>query len=251
MIDLSGKNAVVTGGSRGIGAATARYLARAGAGVGIGYRARKADAEALVDELSEYGVHAWAEAGDLSVPEEAERLFERADREFDGLDLFVANAGIWPPTDVALTDMTDEQWRRTLAVNLDSTFFTTRAALRRMRDGGAVVLVTSTAAQRGESYHGDYAASKGGMVSLVKGLCVEVGRRDITVNSVAPGWVDTEMSADALREEGLETIEAAIPIGAVASAEDIAGPILFLCSSLARHVTGEILNVNGGSVLVG
>ncbi len=251
MIDLSGKNAVVTGGSRGIGAATARLLAQAGAAVGIGYRSRAEEAEAVVEELRSHGVHAWAEAGDISRVEDADRLFERADREFDGLDLFVANAGIWPPRDVALMDMTDEQWRRTLSVNLDSTFYTTRAALRRMRRGGAVVLVSSTAAQRGESFHGDYAASKGGMVSLVKGLCVEVGGRDITVNSVAPGWVDTEMSADTLRSDQRAEIDAAIPIGAVATAEDIAGPILFLCSPLARHVTGEILNVNGGSVLVG
>lgn len=251
VIDLSGKTAVVTGGSRGIGAATARMLARAGADVGIGYRRRTHDADGVVKELLASGVRAWAEPGDLSRREDVERLFARADREFGTLDLFVGNAGIWPPQDVALTEMTDEQWHNTIAVNLDSTFYSTRAALRRIRPGGAVVLVTSTAAQRGERYHGDYAASKGGMVSLVKGLCAEVGGRDITVNSVAPGWVDTEMSADTLKGEELASIEASIPIGAVATAEDIAGPIVFLCSSLARHVTGEILNVNGGSVLVG
>lgn len=251
MIDLRGKNAVVTGGSRGIGAATARLLAQAAAAVGIGYRSRRTDADAVVSELRSLGVHAWAEPGDLSAVEDAERLFERADREFDGLDLFVANAGIWPPEDVPLTDMSDEQWHRTLRVNLDSAFFTTRAALRRMRRGGAVVLVSSTAAQRGESFHGDYAATKGAMVSLVKGLCGEVGHRDITVNAVAPGWVDTEMSADTLRSDRLAEIEAAIPLGRVATAQEIAGPIVFLCSDLARHVTGEILNVNGGSVLAG
>lgn len=226
-------------------------LARAGAAVGIGYRAREADAEEVVTELRALGVHAWAQAGDLSRVEDAEALFERADREFDGLDLFVANAGIWPREDVPLVDMTDEQWHRTLAVNLDSAFFTTRAALRRLRNGGAVVWVASTAAQRGETYHADYAASKGAMVSLVKGLCAEVGGRDITVNAVAPGWVDTEMSAEVLRTDRLRDIEADIAIGSVATAEDIAGPILFLCSGLARHITGEILNVNGGSVLAG
>ncbi len=251
MIDLNGKTALVTGGSRGIGKATALFLGRAGASVGIGYRSRRTEADSVVEELRDLGVGAWAEPGDLSRPEDCEQLFRRLDEEFDGLDIFVANAAIWPPTAVPLTGMTDGQWRRTVATNLDSTFYTTRAALRRMRDGGAVVLVSSTAGQRGEAYHADYAATKGGMISMVKGLCVEVGGRDITVNAVAPGWVDTDMSADALASDGREAIEAAIPLGRVASAEDVAGPILFLCSSLARHVTGEILNVNGGSVLVG
>ncbi len=251
MIDLTGRTAIVTGGSRGIGAATARLLARAGASVGIGYRSRAADAEAVVAELQSLGVRAWAEPGDLSVRSDADRLFERADREFGGLDLFVANAAIWPPQEVALVDMTDDQWHQTIGANLDSVFYTTRAALGRMRDGGAMVVVSSTAGQRGEAFHVDYAATKGALISMVKGLCVEVGSRRITVNAVAPGWVDTEMSADALHSGRLAEIEAAIPLGFVATAEDVAGPILFLCSPLARHVTGEIINVNGGSVLVG
>jgi 3-oxoacyl-[acyl-carrier protein] reductase len=251
VIDLKGKTAVVTGGSRGIGAAAARLLAGAGASVGIGYRSRADDARTVVAELQAKGVHAWAEPGDLSVRADADRLFERVDREFGGLDLFVANAAIWPKDDVALVDMTDDQWHRTIGTNLDSVFYTTRAALARMRDDGAVVLVSSTAGQRGEAFHADYAATKGALISMVKGLCVEVGGRRITVNAVAPGWVDTEMSADALGSGRLAEIETAIPLGFVATAEDVAGPILFLCSPLARHVTGEILNVNGGSVLVG
>ncbi|HSR42860.1 MAG TPA: SDR family oxidoreductase, partial [Longimicrobiales bacterium] len=178
-------------------------------------------------------------------------LFERADQELEGLDLFVGNAGIWPPEEVPISSMEDARWRRTLAVNLDSIFHTTRAALRRLRDGGRVVLVSSTAGQRGEAYHGDYAATKGAIISLVKGLCVEVAERGITVNVVAPGWVDTEMSESALAGGERERIAASIPIGRIATAEDVAGPILFLCSPLARHVTGEVVNVNGGAVLVG
>ena len=197
------------------------------------------------------GVHAWAEAGDLSRPEEADALFARADTEFDGLDIFVGNHGIWPPDAVALADMTDEQWHRTMGANLHSIFYTCRAAARRLRDDGRVVLVTSTAAQRGESFHGDYASSKGAMVSLVKGLCIELAPRGITVNSVAPGWIETDMTAEVLAGEAGERVAAAIPIGRVASAEDVAGPIVFLCSALGRHVTGEILNVNGGAVLPG
>lgn len=251
LIDLSGTGAVVTGGSRGVGRATAVLLARAGADVGIGYHSREADARAAVEEIRSHGVHGWAQRGDLSRPEDADALFERADQELDGLDIFVGNAGIWPVEDVPISAMEDGRWRRTLAVNLDSIFHTTRAALRRLRDGGRVVLVSSTAGQRGEAYHGDYAATKGAIISLVKGLCVEVAQRGITVNAVAPGWVDTEMAEAAYTGGGRERITASIPIGRIATAEDVAGPILFLCSPLARHITGEVVNVNGGAVLVG
>ena len=167
------------------------------------------------------------------------------------MDFFVGNAGIWPPDDVALADMTDEQWRRTMAENVDSVFWTTRAMIRRMSDGGRIVLVSSTAGQRGEAFHADYATSKGAMISLVKSLAPELGKRGITVNSVAPGWVDTEMCAQPFAGGGRERIAAAIPVGRIATPRDIAGPIVFLCSDLARHITGEIVNVNGGSVLCG
>ena len=251
LIDLAGKNAIVTGGSRGIGRATALLLARAGASVGVGYRSRRREAEDVVAGCRSFGVHAWAFGADLASPADAEALFAKGDEEFDGLDVFVGNHGIWPPGDVALADMSDDQWTRTMDANLHSVFYTCRAAARRLRDGGRMVLVSSTAAQRGEAYHGDYAASKGAMISLVKGLCVELGSRGITVNAVAPGWVDTEMAEAALEGEGREAIARQIPIGRIAIAEDVAGPIVFLCSELGRHVTGEVLNVNGGSVLVG
>jgi 3-oxoacyl-[acyl-carrier protein] reductase len=250
-IDLSGKRALVTGGSRGVGAATARLLARAGADVAISYRHRVDEATALVQELNGSGVRSFAEAGDLSDPAAVEALFERVAREFGGLDLFVGNAGIWPPEDASIAEMTDDQWRRTIAVNLDSIFYTTRAAARMLAYGGRVVLVSSTAGQRGEAFHGDYAASKGAIISLAKGAAVELASRDITVNCVAPGWIDTEMAALPYEGGGLERIEATIPLGRVASADDVAGPILFLCSPLARHITGEVVNVNGGSVLCG
>jgi 3-oxoacyl-[acyl-carrier protein] reductase len=251
LIDLTGKNAVVTGGSRGVGRATALLLARAGASVGVGFRSREEEALETVEALKALGVHAWAQRGDLGRLEDAEILFSRADEEFDGLDIFVGNAGIWSPADVPLAEMSDEQWRNTMQANLDSVFFTTRAAVRRMRDDGRVVLVSSTAAQRGEAHHADYAASKGALVSMVKGLCVELGPRGITVNSVAPGWIDTEMAHPVMEGDRRAAIERSIPIGRIPPAEDIAGPIVFLCSPMARHITGEILNVNGGAVLVG
>lgn len=248
---LAGRRALVTGGSRGVGAATVRLLARAGADVGISYHRREEEARQVVEEARRMGVRSWAAGGNLAERGAADALFERVDTEFGGLDIFVGNAGIWPVADVPVAEMDDERWHRTVAVNLDSIFFTTRAALRRMSDDGRVVLVSSTAGQRGEAYHGDYAATKGAIISMVKGLCVEVGRRGITVNAVAPGWIDTEMSEAALHGPDRATINAAIPLGRVASADDVAGPIVLLCSPLARHITGEILNVNGGSVLVG
>lgn len=250
-IDLTGRKALVTGGSRGVGRAIALMLGRAGAHVGISYQTRKEDADAVVADLERLGVQAWAVSGDLSFVKDADTLFERAAREFGSLDIFIGNAGLWEPSTVPLADMTDAQWRRTIGVNLDSIFYTTRAAIRMLNDHGRIVLISSTAGQRGEANHGDYAASKGAIISLVKGVAVELAARDITVNCVAPGWIDTEMAALPYAQGGRERIEASIPLGRVASADDVAGPVLFLCSPLARHITGEILNVNGGSVLCG
>lgn len=250
-LDLAGKRALVTGGSRGVGAATVRLLARAGADVGFSYHTREAEAREVVAQAQSLGARSWAEGGDLSDPAAVARLFSRLDVEFGGLDVFVGNAGRWPVADVPLSEMAGPRWRRTVAVNLDAIFYTTREALRRMADDGRVVLVSSTAGQRGEAYHGDYAATKGALISLAKGLCVEVASRRITVNTVAPGWIDTEMSQSPLSGDGRAAIDAAIPLGRVAVPEDVAGPIVFLCSPLARHITGETLNVNGGAVLAG
>ncbi|MBA4159548.1 MAG: SDR family oxidoreductase [Gemmatimonadetes bacterium] len=251
MMGLRGKRALVTGGSRGVGRATALLLARLGARVGIGYRSRHAEAEAVVAEIRGFGGEAWAEAADLGDPAGVERLFERCSREFGGLDLFVGNAGVWAPDEVPIARMPDDQWHRTMQINLTGLFYTVRLAARLVADGGRIVLVSSTAGQRGEAFHADYAASKGALISLTKSVAVELAARDVTVNCVAPGWIDTEMVATPFANRGREAIERAIPLGRVASADDVAGPIVFLCSALARHVTGEILNVNGGSVLCG
>jgi 3-oxoacyl-[acyl-carrier protein] reductase len=250
-IDLSGKRAVVTGGSRGVGAATALMLARAGAHVAVTYRDRAAEADAVAEEVRGLGVTGLALGGDLSDPGVVEHVFRDVEQALGGLDLFIGNAGIWPPEDVPVADMTAAQWRRTMAVNLDAVFLTTRAAIRLMADGGRIVLVGSTAGQRGEAYHADYAASKGALMSFVKGVAVELAPLGITANCVAPGWIDTEMAAGPYADGGRTRIEKGIPLGRVASPEDVAGPIVFLCSPLARHITGEVVNVNGGSVLCG
>jgi len=228
MISLAGKRALVTGGTRGIGKATVDLLRAAGADVvAVGRRSH----------------------GDLAEPATAAAL-AAALPAGAALDILVVNHGVWEPQGVPLARMDERQWRSTLAQNLDAVYYVVRALVPRMAAGGAVVLVASTAAQRGEALHADYAASKGAVVALTKSLAVELAP-GIRVNCVAPGWADTEMAARPYAGGGRAAIEAGIPLGRVASAEDVAGPILFLCSALARHVTGEILNVNGGSVLCG
>jgi 3-oxoacyl-[acyl-carrier protein] reductase len=251
MISLSGKTALVTGGARGIGAACARLLAQAGANVGIAYRSRDLDAEAVVEACTALGRSAFAYKGDLSTREANEGFVQEAVTRFGGVDIFVGNSGIWPPIPVDVQELDDDRWRQTMQVNLDGMFYGARAAIRQMPKGGRLIFISSTAGQRGEAGHADYAASKGAMISFVKSLAVELGPRDITVNSVAPGWVDTEAVTRPFADEGRARIARGIPLGRVASPEDIAGPVLFLASPLARHVTGEILNVNGGSVLCG
>jgi 3-oxoacyl-[acyl-carrier protein] reductase len=250
MITLEGRTALVTGGNRGIGRAVALLFARAGADVAITCRSRTEEAEAVVREIQAGGRRAIASGGDLADPGIVERIFAEFDQVFGRLDCFVANAGIWPAADVPLGKLSAERWRATTAANLDAVFLTTRAALRRMGKGGRIVLVSSTAGLRGEAGHADYAATKGALIALTKSLAIECAP-DITVNCLAPGWVDTEMSAPAFGDGARERIAATIPLGRIAPAEDIAGPILFLCSDLARHLTGEVLNVNGGSVLCG
>ena len=251
MIDLRGKRALVTGGSRGIGAATARLLAQAGASVMIGYRSRAREAEAVVAELATTGVRAASHAADLSTRAGADALVSATVSALGGLDLFVGNAGIWPADEVPVSAMDDDRWLRTMRENVDSIFYTTRAVARVIAEHGRIVLISSTAGQRGESMHADYGASKGAVISFTKSLAVELAPRDVTVNSVAPGWVDTEMVSGALDATARARANAGIPLGRIATPGDIAGPIVFLCSDLARHITGEILNVNGGSVLCG
>ncbi len=238
MIDLAGKRAFVTGGGRGIGRATALMLAEAGARVVVGYRERR-------PEPPLRGV-----GGDLGDAKVAQRVIADVVSSFEdkGLDILIVNHGVWPPDDVALAKMTDAQWESTRRANLDAVVYVCRAAIPHLAPGGTIVLVSSTAGQRGEAFHADYAATKGAVISFTKSLAVELAPR-LTVNCVAPGWVDTEMSEATLRSK--PTILKTIPLGRAASAADIAGPIVFLCSPLARHITGEVLNVNGGSVLCG
>jgi 3-oxoacyl-[acyl-carrier protein] reductase len=254
LIDLAGRRVLVTGGSRGIGAACCRLFAQAGAAVLVQYFASGGKAAALLAELREisrqsHQPHASFRC-DVSRKSQIKRLFNFIAAEWGGLDCLVNNAGVWVHDPLVRLD--EEQLAATFAVNVVGPFLCAREAVPLLeRSGeGSIVNISSTAGQRGEPFYSAYAASKGAMISATKSWSSELAPK-IRVNSVAPGWVDTDMTADALAGEQRQAIAASIPLGRVASPEDIAGPVLFLASPLARHITGEILNVNGGSVLVG
>ncbi len=257
-LSLSGKVALITGGSRGIGAAAVRLFHQAGARVAFNYRSARATAQSLAKEL---GPDCIAIEQDLSNADQGRALVAKTIAAFGRIDILVANHGVWPPEDAPIASMSEDQWRTTLAVNLDSVFGLTQAAVAQMlRQGrpehnypaGHIVFVSSTAGQRGEANHADYAASKGAIISLTKSLSSELAPQGISVNCVAPGWVDTDMSASALADSATGAkIFATIPLGRVARPIEIAGPILFLCTPYAGFISGEILNVNGGAVLAG
>jgi 3-oxoacyl-[acyl-carrier protein] reductase len=226
MISLAGRAALITGGSRGIGAAAVKLFAQAGADVVFSYNKAK----------------------DAAV--QVEQCVARLGR----LDIVVANAGVWNTDDLPIEKMSEKQWDDMMRVNLKSVYSIIHFSVPQMikQKGGKIIPVTSTAGQRGESLHTHYGASKGGVISLVKGLSTELARHNILVNSIAPGWVATDMSNPVIQTKaGAKAVAAAIPLGRAATAEEIAGPILFLASDLANFLTGEIINVNGGSVLCG
>lgn len=254
VLSLNGQVAVVTGGSRGIGAAVVRAFTAASAKVLFNYQRTKNEAEKLASECGG-STHCVAVQADLSSSEASQQLINQAVEHFGSVDIVVGNHGIWPPTDVPIDTMSEEQWRRTIAVNLDSIFGLVKYGVAQMKKrgaGGHVVLISSTAGQRGEAFHCDYAASKGAVISMVKGLSTELARHGIYVNCVAPGWVDTEMAAPALHDPEIsKRVFATIPLGRVGKPEEIAATVLFLCTPHAGFITGEIVNVNGGAVLVG
>jgi 3-oxoacyl-[acyl-carrier protein] reductase len=266
-LSLANKVVLITGGSRGIGASAVRVFRSAGARVVFSYRAAAAQAEALVAECGGTGV-CRAVQQELASAEDGQALVAQAIAQFGRLDAVVVNHGVWPPHDQPIDTMAREQWRSTLGINLESVFGIVQAATAQMLqqplaagDGvswnasptrGHIVFVASTAAQRGEAFHADYAASKGALLSLTKSLSSELAPKGILVNCVAPGWVRTEMSAATLANPELAPKALSyIPLGRPAEPEEIAGPIAFLCTPWAGFCSGEIFNVNGGAVLVG
>jgi len=252
-LSLTNKVALVSGGSRGIGAATVEMLAKAGAKVAFNYHQAADRAAQVVAACG--GDNAAAFQQELSTPEHARALVEATIKRFGRLDIMVANHGIWPPNDAPIDRMSDEQWMNTLGVNLNSVFGLVKHSVAQMKkqgEGGAIVLISSTAGQRGEALHCDYAATKGAIISMTKGLSTELAREKIRVNCVAPGWVATDMAAPALDDPKIAPrVFATIPLGRVGTPAELAACIVFLCSEGAGFVTGEVFNVNGGAVLVG
>ena len=251
-LGLADRVALVTGGSRGIGRAVVALFASYGAHVVVNYVRDEAAAKATVNLAQAHGVKALAIQADVSHLDQAEQLLQQSVEHFGRVDFLICNAGIWEGAPVEA--ISEALWDKTLEINLKGTWAVCRAAVPSMKQQrfGRIVIVSSTAGQRGEANVSNYAASKGGQISFTKSLAPELGEFGINVNCVAPGWVDTEMTTDALADTAtLESIKKIIPLGRVATPEEIAGPIIFLCSTWANHITGEVLNVNGGSVLCG
>jgi len=251
MIDLKNKVVLITGGSRSIGAACVKLFSEANADVAFTYQNRKDAADRLIDNIDS-GHKIKAYQNDLESEESILQIIELVIKDFGKIDILVNNAGIW--NDGKVDEMSLEHWDKLLRINLTGTFLFSKAVVPYMKKNnfGRIINISSTAGQRGEAGHSHYAASKGGVISFTKSLAAEFPGCDITTNSVAPGWVDTDMCEEIFSDkEFKEKIRNNIPVKRIATAEDIAGPVLFLASDLARHINGEILNVNGGSVLCG
>jgi 3-oxoacyl-[acyl-carrier protein] reductase len=253
-ISLENQVAVVTGGSRGIGAATVKLFAEAGAKVVFNYRQAAGAAREVVRSCGQHAPNVVALRAEVSQMADAKKLVADAVRRFGRLDILVANAGIWNAEPAPIEQMTERQWDEMLAINLKGVYSVIHYAVPHMirRKSGRIIVVSSTAGQRGEAFHTHYGASKGGVISLVKGLSTELAPHGILVNCVAPGWVDTDMCTPVVRnrrehQQALRTI----PLRRFARPEEIARPILFLASEMASYMTGEIVNVNGGNVLCG
>jgi 3-oxoacyl-[acyl-carrier protein] reductase len=251
MIDFEGKTVLITGGSRGIGAASARLFAELGADVSINYHANKDEVEKVRYDIEQLGRQCLMIKADMGKRTDCENLVNKTIEKFGKIDVLVNNAGIW--TEAAIENMTDDILDRLLDINLKGCFYMTSAVVPYMKKqkSGNIVFIASTAAQRGEAFHSHYAASKGALIALTKSLCSELADFNIRVNCVAPGWVDTDMSHESLIGPDKSKILSLIPLGRAAVAEELAGPIVFMASHWASFIDGEVLNVNGGAVLAG
>ncbi|MFQ6082435.1 MAG: SDR family NAD(P)-dependent oxidoreductase [Candidatus Aminicenantia bacterium] len=250
MINLQGKTALITGGSRGIGRATAILLARAGSEVAISYTRHKKQAEEVAFEIAQLGGKCLVLKGNISKKSDVDQIVDKTIKEYGKIDILVNNAGIWTYGEIG--NMTEQLWEETMNINLKGIFLTCNTVVPYMkkRKMGWIINVSSTAGLRGEAFHSHYAASKGGIISFTKSLAVELAPYNILVNCVAPGWVDTDMCQEVFKDkEFREQIRQSIPLKRIPLAEDIAGVILFLASDLARHITGAVINVSGGTVL--
>ena len=253
-ITLENQVAVVTGGSRGIGAATVKLFAEAGCNVVFSYLQAASAAQKVVRACRNAPGAVVAVQSDVAKMSGAQKLIGEAIKRFGRLDILVANAGVWNADPAAIEQMTERQWDKMVAVNLKGVYSVIRCAVPHMisQNGGRIIAVSSTAGQRGEAFHSHYGAAKGGVISLVKGLATELAPHSILVNAVAPGWVDTDMAKPVLRNPAeRRKATSTIPLRRFARPEEVAMPILFLASSMSTYMTGEVININGGSVLCG
>ena len=240
---------LITGASRGIGAACARRFARDGWKVAVHYYKSEAEALALAEELRAAGAEAVPVRGDLSDPAQAARAVEGAQAALGHLDALVCNAGVALPVQL-LTDTTDDQWRRVMGTDLDGVFFTLRAAIPGMvsRKRGAIVTVSSMWGVTGGSCEAPYSAAKAGVIGLTKALAKELGPSGIRVNCVAPGAIETDMTAF-LTPEDRAALAGEAPLGRMGTPEEVAEAIRFLAGEEARFITGQVLRVDGGMVI--
>ncbi len=248
---FQGKTAVITGASRGVGRATALRLAESGANVVVNFLNAEEKANNVVQLCKEFGVDAIAVQGDVSQWTDAHNLANKTLEKFGRIDLLVLNAGIWEGAPIE--EMSEELWNKVLNTNLKAAWAMTKACVPAMKKqaNGSIVLVSSTAGQRGEANYSNYAASKGGQISFTKALASELCPK-IRVNCVAPGWIETAMSRTVFENENYKaSVIKSIPLERMATTDDVALSICFLLSDWARHITGEILNINGGAVLCG
>jgi 3-oxoacyl-[acyl-carrier protein] reductase len=248
---FEGKTAIITGASRGVGRATALRLAEGGANIVVNYLKEQDHAEKVVELCREKGVESIAVQADVSEFVQARKLADAALAKFGRIDLLVLNAGIWEGAPIE--EMTEETWNKVLNTNLKSAWAMTKCCVPAMRksEGASIVIVSSTAGQRGEANYTNYAASKGGQISFTKGLATELAPV-IRVNCIAPGWIETAMVRPAFDDDAYkQTVLDSIPMKRIALTDDIALSICFLLSDWSQHITGEIVNINGGAVLCG
>ncbi|KAA3614930.1 MAG: glucose 1-dehydrogenase [Calditrichaeota bacterium] len=251
MLDFTGKTVLVTGGSRGIGAATVRAFASRGANVAFNYNKNYRAADLLKQECEKYGGKIFFMECDVSAYNEVELYLKKMAVKLDSVDILVNNAGIW--SEANIDNFTVDLWRKTIQVNLDSVFYFTTLIARQMREkniSGSIINISSTAGQVGEKNYSHYAASKGGIISFTKSVAQELGPDGIRVNCIAPGWIETDMTEEYMKHNK-KSVKKNMPLGFIPEPDDIANGILFLASDMARAITGEILNINGGSVLCG
>ncbi|ABY36607.1 MAG TPA: 3-oxoacyl-[acyl-carrier-protein] reductase [Chloroflexus aurantiacus] len=248
LLDLSGRVAIVTGGSRGIGRATAERLAGSGAAVVVNYRGNAAAAEATVAAITAAGGTAIAVQGDVSQPADVEQMVKTTLERFGRIDILVNNAGI--TRDTLLLRMKESDFDEVIATNLRGVFLCTRAVLRPMTKQrfGRIINITSVVGLTGNVGQANYAAAKAGILGFTKSTAREMASRGITVNAIAPGFIETEMT-EALNEEARKAILATIPLGRFGQPAEVAGLVCFLASDAGAYISGQTLTIDGGMVM--